>query len=577
MKHRKFFFNNLVLILVPFLVPLIILSAFSFYLTKNVISERFVEDTGNSIYQLANQFDYPFSDMDGLLQNFTSYPSTINYFRSMLNKETYSLDEIRSFNLVLSTLTSFLNYKPFFHSVYVYYDNPYGQFVSSANGIVKKDTFWDGDWLDVVDSLDPGNEYYAYVRNIRQAAFDTEGIQVITVIVRNMELSGCVVFNLRYSYFMDILSSMFSPKSDLVFITGVDESRCLISFPKETLLDLQTFSSSAGKNIPVDVEGTKYYCWKTSSRMGWTFYVFRSLDSVLLIPNTIMTVLILLVTVSAIVGTFIAIRVTKQNNRWIQEIIDLLEQSETLESIQPLKRRSDVYVSIVHNIIQVFLETKYLKAHQRSLELTALQAQINPHFLYNTLNAIYWESMSFGGGPNKVTDMVEKLSNILEYSVSDPLQMVSLEDEISYTKDYISILTYRFPDLFDVKWSVEPSVFPVMTMKLLFQPLVENAVSHGFKGLDRRGILRIAVSDTGTGELMLSVSDNGLGMDSGTLARMREKIDGDEKSEGIGFTNTVKRLRLLYGLAAQVRIDSKEGFGTTITIILPRLNSATIV
>lgn len=163
------------MILVPFLVPLIILSAFSFYLTKNVISERFVEDTGNSIYQLANQFDYPFSDMDGLLQNFTSYPSTINYFRSMLNKETYSLDEIRSFNLVLSTLTSFLNYKPFFHSVYVYYDNPYGQFVSSANGIVKKDTFWDGDWLDVVDSLDPGNEYYAYVRNIRQAAFDTEG------------------------------------------------------------------------------------------------------------------------------------------------------------------------------------------------------------------------------------------------------------------------------------------------------------------------------------------------------------------------------------------------------------------
>ena len=569
MKSSRFFLRNLITDLVPIWIPLIIPIGFVLFLATSVIETQQISEMDNMLYQLRTQMDFPFTYVDGLIQNFASYyPSTINYFRSLLNKQYFSLEDIRSFNLVLSTLSSFINSSSSIYSVYIYYDNPHGQFISSSSGIVDMDTYWDTEWADKIDDLSESDvEYYAYPRKMRQAASDDDGLDVITMIVRDLELSGCLVFNIRRSYYENILNLMFSFPEDKIFVMDQNDNE-LLSFS-----DTEFPSYLIGENKMsggIDIENTAYYYWVLpSSRMGWTYYVLRPVSEVDKVFYTILLELILLIIISSISSIIVAGRITRKNNLWIEEIINLLNQSESGRTIEAVKKNSDLYTQIVHNILQAFLETKYLKAHQKSLELTALQAQINPHFLYNTLNAVYWESMKLGNGPSVVTDMIEHLTRLLEYTVSDPMEMVTFADEISYTKDYIAIQKYRFPDLFEVNWEIAEDILNAKIMKLFFQPLVENSIQHGFRDITYRGRIDICISKMHNGGISITVSDNGIGMDIFTLEKVRAAISSDGSNVSIGFANTMKRLRLFYGNDVSIDVCSEQSGGTIITITLP--------
>ena len=165
--------------------------------------------------------------------------------------------------------------------------------------------------------------------------------------------------------------------------------------------------------------------------------------------------------------------------------------------------------------------------------------------------------------------MIEELSDILEYSISNPLEKVSFEDEIEYTKDYISIQQYRFPDSFDVEWLVDSEASTAKVMKLLLQPLVENSISHGFRGINRKGVINITVRKEDEG-LTISVADNGSGIPSEKLYSLQKMVEqkGSLDSNGIGLNNTVKRLSVAYGDNCSFMIDSEVNVGTTVTIVI---------
>lgn len=164
------------------------------------------------------------------------------------------------------------------------------------------------------------------------------------------------------------------------------------------------------------------------------------------------------------------------------------------------------------------VQTSEQKYKLKTLELMALQQQINPHFLHNTLNTIYWEAIALTKGPNTCADMLTKLAAIMRYSLGNPDESVTIREELGYLKNYVFIQARRYQNKFRVEYDIDDQVMDYPIRKILLQPLVENAINHGIKELEREGVIRIKIHGC-DGYLYISVLDTGLGMDRDTLQR----------------------------------------------------------
>ena len=209
---------------------------------------------------------------------------------------------------------------------------------------------------------------------------------------------------------------------------------------------------------------------------------------------------------------------------------------------------------------------------QRELErvnLDLLQAQINPHFLFNTLNAIY--ALTIQEEADLTGDMITSLSNILRYALSSLGNFVDLSHELEILSDYLHIVKLRFGDAVDFRINVQDEIRGAEIPGMLIQPLIENTIMHAFNppGPENRVDVNICQGDAG---LCIEVADNGAGMSEALIARIMagEKIvsDRDDMHHGIGLDNVLKRMEILYG-PGHMRIQSAPGGGTTVTITIP--------
>ncbi len=213
--------------------------------------------------------------------------------------------------------------------------------------------------------------------------------------------------------------------------------------------------------------------------------------------------------------------------------------------------------------IQIKLEEQErLLLHAR---MEALQNQINPHFLFNTLNSI---SSLVRFDPDKARDVISKLATILRRLLSSADSFVPLREEVEFIDNYLDIEVVRFgPDKLRVVKELDPGSLDVMVPSMLLQPLVENSIKHGLSSMIEGGsiTLRSRLTDTG---LVIEVEDDGVGMAAARLVESR-----NAQGTGIGMSNVSERLEVLYGDAARMTVDSQEGKGTLVRIRLPLLQS----
>ena len=206
--------------------------------------------------------------------------------------------------------------------------------------------------------------------------------------------------------------------------------------------------------------------------------------------------------------------------------------------------------------------------------MQVLMSQINPHFLYNTLESIVWKAGE-AGRPD-IGKLASSLGKLYRLSISGGL-FVPLEQELEHVQMYMNIQRSRYGNKVDYEvrlHRVDPD--GVEVLKLILQPIVENSLLYGMDGLDHT--LRIRVAAWRRGEkLILTVTDNGVGMDKAALAALREQIihgrrpkaEANYRSTGIGLHNIGARLRLYAGSSSCIRVQSKPGFGTRVTLELP--------
>jgi len=207
----------------------------------------------------------------------------------------------------------------------------------------------------------------------------------------------------------------------------------------------------------------------------------------------------------------------------------------------------------------------------KKAELRALQAQINPHFLYNTLDTIIW--MTDSKKTNEVIEIVTALSSFFRISLSKGKDWITIGEEVERTRNYLTIQKMRYRDIMDYEIDVDEDVSGNTVLKLVLQPIVENALYHGIKNKRQGGTIIVRAKQTDEDLVSLQVEDNGIGMTAEKLAQLRVELE-DESGEirlesGYGIGNVNKRIRLYYGKQYGVYIESEYNVGTRVTVAIP--------
>ncbi len=227
--------------------------------------------------------------------------------------------------------------------------------------------------------------------------------------------------------------------------------------------------------------------------------------------------------------------------------------------------------------IKELLDSKMKEQQElKKAELRALQAQINPHFLYNTLDTIIW--MAESKQTSQVVEIVSALSRFFRISLSKGMDWITIGEEVERTRSYLTIQKMRYRDILDFKIEVDDDVTEYTVLKLILQPLVENALYHGIKNKRQGGTIWVRALRKNEEEILLEVEDNGIGFTPEKLAQLRAELEddsGDIKLEsGFGIGNVNKRIRLYYGKPYGLTVRSEYNTGTCVTLLIPAKTEA---
>ncbi len=237
---------------------------------------------------------------------------------------------------------------------------------------------------------------------------------------------------------------------------------------------------------------------------------------------------------------------------------------------------SDSMNSMIDKINELLEQVTAEQIRLRKAEFELLQSQINPHFLYNTLDAIVW--LAEAGEQKKVVSMVGSLSEFFRSSLNQGKDVVSISEELMHVRSYLEIQQVRYQDILEYELQIPEELMEYQIPKITIQPLVENALYHGIK--NKRGVGKILVTGNKQGNVFgLCIEDNGIGIMPERLEQVRRNI-GQQETDAKGsyaLYNVNERIRLNFGVEYGITIDSVYGEGTTVTVILPCIENGNMV
>ncbi|MDG0791523.1 sensor histidine kinase [Cohnella ginsengisoli] len=286
--------------------------------------------------------------------------------------------------------------------------------------------------------------------------------------------------------------------------------------------------------------------------------------------NRIVTIFLLVVPITMVLSYFVAASATSRLRKLISHVrkvkkghFQLAPLPTSEDEIGELARN---FNGMVSNISQLMEETYTLGQEVKDKELKALQAQINPHFLYNTLNLI--NVMAIESGSREISRVVDELAVFYRLSLSNGREKVTLDSELKHIEAYVRIHNMRFNDCVNLELEVSRELLACEVPKIILQPIVENAILHGIMETDSEtGTIRISAR-VESGTLVIEIEDDGVGM---TAEKMKSLFVGPVtgKAGGYGLRNIEERIRLSYGAAYGIYFRSEPGAGTVVTLRLP--------
>ncbi|MDF2959758.1 MAG: integral rane sensor signal transduction histidine kinase [Paenibacillus sp.] len=583
---NKLFLKNLLLFLVPLLIPIIILGTLCILMTKQYIQGEMNKNNMNVFNQIDRNVEMIFNEMNFLKMKFGS-PEVLYRLEEILRTQRLTLENLRLIEAVQNDINVPVYSKPYIESIYVYIQNDYNQFLASGEGLVKFTAFHDEAWMDSYQQNQDNTGIWTEQRWIRKYSFQKE--IPVTTFYKNVYSAlgtkpiGVIVLNIYSDYIEKQLNSIEMYPGQSIFIVDEQKRIILKSRPLEVLngLDLNKLLNEKAP-FTLRKDGEAYYVSAAhaySNQYGWEYYSIAAEHALSQIPFRLSTFTLFCVMLSFLLGLALTYLLTKQNLKHIRNMVSIIHSAERGLPLPELPHRkgTNEYDFVTQRLIKNFIEQNYLqvqlsekKYKLQALEMAALQAQMNPHFLFNTLETIYWKVMGLTGRPNEANHMLEHLSELMKYSLDTPNKIVTLEKEINYTKSYLEIQKIRYRDKFDVLWEYDTEDTNIYSVvKLTLQPLVENSIYHGIKEKEEKSCIKIKIMRLDAC-IRITIIDNGAGMSQDRLRQVRETLQSDtEVSDHIGLANTNRRLKLTYGLDEGLVIRSKRCWGTSVSITIP--------
>jgi two-component system sensor histidine kinase YesM len=287
-----------------------------------------------------------------------------------------------------------------------------------------------------------------------------------------------------------------------------------------------------------------------------------------------MTFLVMLAVASSLV---FAVVLSLQSYRPISGILSLLKPGEMPSLVKRKGKLNELkFISAtIANSIETRKELEQeLKRRYDLLQKSqaiALQAQIKPHFLYNTLESINLKAIRLTRGKNEVSDMIQTLSRLLRLSLMTEEDMIPLQTELEHVRLYVQMQQLRMKDQIDVTWQVNENILDCAMIKLTLQPIIENAIYHGLQPSLRKGVISI-IGYAETETIVLKIKDNGVGMPRAVAERVNQNFlqSSIKENESIGLRNVNQRIKLVFGSEYGLRLASVEGEGTLVELRIPK-------
>ena len=508
-----------------------------------------------------------------------------NFFDSMKSKlmlirdvveNTENDDELKS---RLSTLTYVQND---IYAVTIYGEN--GEILSSIGNAAElkkhiyKDLSFDKELFDSGDEI-------VFSEPHVQTLFKDSYPWVITTALRmrkNVLDGAYIAVDFKFSEIAAYIDNVGVGRQGYCFIE--DKNGNIVYHPQQQLLfsGLKSEKTEYIKQLPdgLTSEENVVYSIKTLSGRQWRIVGLSFTGEIAAEGERQIALSILVSFVCCVIICLVVLAVySKIVNRPVKELIDAMKHfekdtdnfsfNEKDEKVSEIKILSDSFGHMSVRIKELMEKVRREETELRKTELKALQAQINPHFLYNTLDSIQW--MCERGETDNASKMVGAMAKLFRISISRGHELITIKDEINHVKNYLVIQSFRYREQFSYSFEVDEKLETFLCNKITLQPLVENAIYHGIDRLVDEGEIKITVKEAedDQNDILMIVEDNGVGMSEEQCRKILCKERSD--SSGIGVKNVNDRLKIYFGEKYGLTVKSELDVGTVMTARIPKI------
>lgn len=573
-RHFKFnsiFLRTFLFITVLTVIPFIVLSIMFYSNTLKNIREEITLENSYIFDNSVNIIDRTLMEVDTLTSSLASNESTQLY-----TINNVSTDSFKTISRLAKTLPIIYRY---IDSIYIY-SEPTDTVIMDNNSIPLSDLS-DTDWINAYRAVtSPKGTIIPRSKNNVYPQL----ITIIKPIYVADEKKGAIIMNINAQSIYNSMLYQQYKDGRLFFLVNADNKIIISSelsyfntYPDDIGLNTLTIESNP-KNSVYEINDKNYVVLSGDSTIS--DYKYISAYPLELYEHKLSTmklqiigILLLLMIIIFILAYVASVRSYSPLN----EIISFLDNSQPpADSIEEEDKNELMYII---NCIQTHINDKTKMAEileermklLRKSQYDMLQTQINPHFLYNTLETINWMAYNMSNSENPVSKSLINLASFFRNTLTSGY-FVSIENEIKYTNEYVNILALRYGDLFDIEWDIDESILSYTIIKICLQPIIENAVYHGIKQKNDKGLIKIkGLCDDNN--IILIVSDDGIGIEKDALDELNKTLSEtsftNEKSH-IGLSNVNQRIKIIFGDSYGIHVESTVGVGTDVYVTIPK-------
>ena len=468
--------------------------------------------------------------------------------------------------------------------------------VKSIKGEILSIAFYDenGDLIVADSTFDTVNNDNVYESNSFQNAINEPMINIFSGVGFENDryaftLSRYMSFNRSENHGVALIEFDFTKIVRLIYQSDLGENGHIAIFDRDynvvysslpELIDedlIETKKLVLGSTgVTINHQSFNLYI-STITNTGWKVSVFTNNSQIYSVLYNFIIIVIITILLLSILYIFIVYVIVKQVTYPLYRLQAEMNKVKDLNydvNRSKLKKGSKEIIQLDATFNEMMRRIRYLadkllqeQENQRKSELKALQNQINPHFLYNTLDSIIY--MIDKGENQKAEEMIVALSKFFRISISRGKAIIPLKDEVEHVRNYLLIQKIRFGDQFTYSINVDPSLYQYSCIKLILQPLVENAIEHGLNDNESGGQIEI-IGTQNESYIILKIKDNGYGISEDKLEQIYKSFHDDSIHQGVGLKNVYQRIKIYYGEEADIKIDSLFDEGTIISIYIPK-------